>query len=133
MAFRWETLPMPDRMFAAARVDGGVIYYVGLAVVVVILLGTLIAFYRTWEEIHEDEEPDSPQDLLESFRLAHAAGQIDDRELERVRALLSAGGAATPCAQPASRPSAAVSDGEGFGPEDSSDAAQPNGKAPRSV
>jgi hypothetical protein len=124
---------MPDRVFAAARVDGGVIYYVGLAVVVVILLGTLIAFYRTWAEIHEDEEPDSPQDLLESFRQAHAAGQIDDRELERVRALLSAGGGATSGAHPASRPSAAVSDGDGFGPRDSSDSAEPNGTAPRSV
>ena len=60
--------------------------------VVVILIGTLIAFYRPWEEIHEVEEPDSPADLLESFRQAHAEGSWMTGELDRVRSLLSAGG-----------------------------------------
>jgi hypothetical protein len=73
----------------AARVDVGSLYYVGLAVVVLILIIALISFFRTWTEIHEDDEPDSPEDLLESFRAAHAAGQIDDRELERLGHLLS--------------------------------------------
>lgn len=75
---------------AAARVDTGFIYYLGLAVVVAITVFTLIALYRTWNEIHEDVEPDSPEDLFESLREAHAAGQIDDRELERVRQVLAA-------------------------------------------
>ena len=38
-----------------------------------------------WEEIHDVEEPDSPTDLLESFEEAHAAGELDDEEFERVR------------------------------------------------
>ena len=126
---------MPDRLFAAARRRQRVcIYYVGLAVVVVILLGTLIAFYRTWEEIHEDEEPDSPQDLLESFRKAHAAGEIDDRELERVRT------ASLRRRRRDGRAHAGESSigrrvrGRKFRPgQDSSDAAQPNGRMPRSV
>lgn len=91
MAFRWDTALITEGVYAAARVDAGAIYYVGLAVIVLILVGTLIAFYRTWVEIHEDEEPNSPQDLMESFREAHAAGQIDDGELERVRRLLLTG------------------------------------------
>jgi hypothetical protein len=81
-----------DRLLVAARVDVGWYYYVGLAVVVLILIITLISFARTWMEIHEDEEPDAPEDLLDSFREAHAAGQIDDRELDRLTTLLSAGG-----------------------------------------
>ncbi len=79
----------PHWVFAAARMDTGVVYYVGLAIIVAIMIGTIIAFYRTWAEIHEDTEPDSPQELFEAFREAHAAGQIDDRELERVRGLLT--------------------------------------------
>jgi hypothetical protein len=78
-------------LLAAGKVDAGLVYYIGLAVVIVILVGTIIAFYRTWVEIHEDEEPDSPADLLESFQQAHAEGQIDAQELERVRRLLSVG------------------------------------------
>jgi hypothetical protein len=53
------------------------------------LVGVLIAAYRTWEEIHDVEEPDSPVDLLETFRQAHAQGEIDDHELDRVRRLLT--------------------------------------------
>jgi hypothetical protein len=34
------------------------------------------------------EEPDSPGDLLASFEQAHAAGELDDEEFERVRARL---------------------------------------------
>ena len=80
-------------LFAAAAVDTrSWWYYGGLAVVVLIVLGTLIAFYRTWEEIHEVEEPDSPADLLESFRKAHAEGELDAKEFDRVRSLLEAGG-----------------------------------------
>ena len=75
----------------AARVDSGPLYYVGLAVMVVILIWTLIVAYRHWEEMNDVEEPDSPADLLESFRQAHAEGELDDQELDRVRRLLSTG------------------------------------------
>jgi hypothetical protein len=115
-------------MFAAGRLDVGAMYYVGLAVVVVILVVALLSFYRTWMEIHEDEEPDSPQDLLESFREAHAAGQIDARELERVQTLLTAGAATTAGALPVTRPSAAMAEGKGPDsalPPDSSDLNRP--------
>lgn len=82
-------------LVAAVRVDAGLTYYLGLAVVVVVLGVALIAFYRVWTEVQEDEEPDSPEDLFESFREAHAAGQIDDRELERLSRLLSDAGGRT--------------------------------------
>jgi uncharacterized membrane protein len=64
-------------------------YYVGLAVLVVLMLVALIQAYRMWEEIHEVEEPDTPDDLLETFEEAHAAGELDDEEFERVRRRLS--------------------------------------------
>ena len=51
----------------------------------------LIAAYRTWEEISDVEEPDSPADLLESFEQAHQEGELDQQELDRVRTLLSTG------------------------------------------
>jgi uncharacterized membrane protein len=79
----------------AAQAVGGVAvsaryYYVGLAILVVLLVFALIKAYRTWEEIHEDLEPDSPHDLLESFEEAHAAGELNDEELERLRQRLGA-------------------------------------------
>src|SRR5215469_4445034 len=55
-------------------------YYVGLAVLVVLLVVSLVTAYRVWVEIHDVEEPDSPADLLQSFELAHAAGDLDDEE-----------------------------------------------------
>jgi uncharacterized membrane protein len=91
MKLGWVAMVTQTGLLAAGRIDSGLVYYIGLAVVVVIMVGAIVKFYSTWEEIHEDEEPDSPADLLESFRQAHADGQIDDKELERVRGLLSAG------------------------------------------
>jgi hypothetical protein len=80
--------------WAAAAVDRGTAYYIGLAVLVVIMIGVLIAAYRTWEEINDVEDPDSPADLLESFEQAHQEGELDEQELDRVRRLLSAGNGA---------------------------------------
>ena len=37
------------------------------------------------------EEPDSPEDLLASFEQAHAAGELNAQELERVRERLGRG------------------------------------------
>jgi uncharacterized membrane protein len=76
-------------VLGAAPVRGLVVsaryYYLGLAILMVLLLVALVKAYRTWEEIHEDEEPDSSRDLLEKFVEAHAAGEMDDEEFERVR------------------------------------------------
>ena len=60
-----------------------------------------------WEEIHDVEEPDSPDDLLETFEEAHAAGELDDEEFARVRRRL-----ASPPAQPADTPAPASTDHE---------------------
>jgi hypothetical protein len=76
------------RLWAAAAF--GPSYYVGLALLVVVLVAALISVYRVWGEIHEDEEPDSPADLLKSFEQAHAAGVLDKEELDRVRRRLQA-------------------------------------------
>jgi hypothetical protein len=74
-------------------------YYVGLGVLVVLMLVAGIKAYRMWEELHDVAEPDSPLDLLESFEEAHAAGELDDQEFERVRKRLAgpvAGGSPVP-------------------------------------
>jgi hypothetical protein len=60
-------------------------YYIGLALLVAVALVALYKAYRVWEEIHDVEEPDSPADLLQSFSQAHAAGELDDDEFDRVR------------------------------------------------
>jgi hypothetical protein len=60
-------------------------YYVGLAFLSVAAILLSIHAYRVWQEISEVEEPDSPIDLLESFEQAHAEGELDDQELDRVR------------------------------------------------
>jgi hypothetical protein len=78
--------------WAAGPVVSSTSYYIGLAVLIVIMIGVLIAAYRTWWEINDVEEPDSPADLLESFEQAHAEGELDKHELDRVRQLLSTSG-----------------------------------------
>jgi uncharacterized membrane protein len=64
-------------------------YYVGLGVLVVLMLVAGIKAYRMWEELQDVAEPDSPADLLETFEEAHAAGELDDQEFERVRRRLA--------------------------------------------
>jgi hypothetical protein len=64
-------------------------YYLGLGILVVLMVVAFVKAYRMWEELHDVEEPDSPTDLLESFEEAHAAGELDDEEFERVRRRLT--------------------------------------------
>jgi hypothetical protein len=64
-------------------------YYLGLGILVVLMVVALVKAYRMWEELHDVEEPDSPTELLESFEEAHAAGELDDEEFERVRRRLA--------------------------------------------
>jgi len=64
-------------------------YWIGLGLLVVVLLVALIKGYREWQEIHDVEEPDSPDDLLRSFREAHALGELDDDEFQRIERRLS--------------------------------------------
>lgn len=88
---------------AEPRRQYGSAYYAGLAVVAVVVLIAVVGFYRVWREVREEEEPDSPEEVLESFRRAHAAGEIDDRELERVTSVLRPG-KAQPRPRPEPRP-----------------------------
>jgi uncharacterized membrane protein len=80
-------------LFAARSAPGFKIstsnYYLGLAILLALLFIALVQAYRMWVEIHDVEEPDSPTDLLETFEEAHAAGELDDEEFERVRRRLA--------------------------------------------
>ncbi len=71
-----------------AAISFGAYYYVGLVLLSIIMIALLVHAYRVWEEIHDVEEPDSPSDLLDSFEQAHAEGELDAQELDRVRTLL---------------------------------------------
>jgi len=64
-------------------------YYVGLAILLVLVLIASVQAYRMWEEIHDVEEPDSPAELLETFEEVHASGELDDEEFARVRRRLA--------------------------------------------
>jgi cytochrome c-type biogenesis protein CcmH/NrfG len=60
-------------------------YYVGLGLLVVLLVIAMVKAYRVWEEIRDVEQPDSPADLLQAFQEARDAGELDDKEMERIR------------------------------------------------
>jgi hypothetical protein len=74
---------------------GSSAYWLGVGLLAVAVLVLLIWGYREWQELREDEEPDSPDDLLDAFRIAHARGELDDEEFRRVQQRLS-----TPPASP---------------------------------
>lgn len=76
-------------------------YWLGLALLSVVLLFALLRAYREWQEIHDVEEPDSPDDLLRSFRAAHALGELDDDEMQRVERRLSSASASSGADDPA--------------------------------
>jgi len=61
----------------------------GTIVVIVALFVAVIVGWWYWREAHEEITPDAPEDLLASFEEAHAAGEIDDEEIKRLRAKLS--------------------------------------------
>jgi uncharacterized membrane protein len=79
-------------------------YYVGLALLIVMIVIALVKAYRVWEEIRDVEEPDSPADLLQSFEEARAAGELNEEEMERVRQQLAR--SAMPAAKKSSPPAA---------------------------
>ena len=66
----------------------GTSYYIGLTLLTILVVVLLVYAYRVWAEIHEDIESDTPSDLLDTFKEAHAAGELDEEELRRVRQLL---------------------------------------------
>ncbi len=84
----WSRTACTELAGLTAVVLGGAAYYVGLLLLSIVSMMLLIHAYRVWQEIHEEEEPDSPIDLLESFEQAHAEGELNDQEMDRVRRLL---------------------------------------------
>jgi uncharacterized membrane protein len=86
--FFWSRTLAKEIAGLTAVAFGGTTYYIGLVLLSVAAIMLSIHAYRVWQEIHEEEEPDSPADLLESFEQAHAEGELDEQELERVRRLL---------------------------------------------
>jgi hypothetical protein len=67
------------------------IKYAPLVLFAVVLAVLLVKAVRVWQEIHDVEEPATPGELLASLEGAHAAGELDDAEIERVRQQLVGG------------------------------------------
>ena len=57
---------------------------------VALVVGALWA-YRVWREAHgeDDDLNETPEDLLQQFREARDAGELDDAEFTRIRLLLA--------------------------------------------
>lgn len=102
MTSGWGAVPHIVQPVLAAGVASGWKYYAGLAVVLGVTMLAIVVFYREWQEMHDVEEPDRPQDILDSFVQAHAQGNLDAGELERVRRLLSDDSEGRPAGTPAS-------------------------------
>jgi hypothetical protein len=79
-------------------------YYVGLALLIVMIVFALVKAYRVWAEIQDVEEPASPADLLQSFEEARAAGELNEEEMERVRQRLARSAMPAPKKSSASAP-----------------------------
>jgi uncharacterized membrane protein len=100
-------------------------YYVGLALLAIVMTLLIIKLYREWWDIHDVEEPDSPEDLLRSFERVHACGEIDDQELERVRQRLGQNSAAS-----SARPQFPTLDEDGVQPAPGDSARPPSETSP---
>jgi hypothetical protein len=67
------------------RIDSFAGRYGPLVLLAVLLAVLLTKAVRTWQEIHEVEEPATPDELLASLEDAHVAGELDDDEIAKVR------------------------------------------------
>jgi len=66
-------------------------YYLGLVLLVIVLVFAIIKVRRVWEEIHEESSPDRPEELVRSFEEAYRAGELDEAEFARVKAMIENG------------------------------------------
>jgi hypothetical protein len=51
------------------------------------VIGIPIA-YRSWREAHEEDDPVTDDDVLAGIEEAYAAGELDEAEFRRARALI---------------------------------------------
>ncbi len=88
-------IPLEDATFGwivgAGAVSYDRAYYIGLAILAVLLVVAIVKARGVWDEIHEEIEPVDPDELLRSFEQAHADGAIDDAEFARVKSKLATG------------------------------------------
>jgi FtsZ-interacting cell division protein ZipA len=59
--------------------------YLPIILLAIVLVALLIKAHRLWQEIHEVDEVVTTDELLDSLEQAHADGELDDEEIERVR------------------------------------------------
>jgi uncharacterized membrane protein len=84
------------RAAAFAAISPAAWYNLGLATILVAGLIAFIWAYRVWSEVNEEEDPATPDELMEAFEEARAAGELDDEEYARVRERLRQSGSSPP-------------------------------------
>ena len=80
------------------------ITYLPLVLLAVLLVVSLIKAVSLWKEINEVDEPVTPGDLLAAFEQAHADGELNDDEFQRVRQQLASCPSGDQSAATCSRP-----------------------------
>jgi hypothetical protein len=67
------------------RIESFAWRYVPLVILAALLVVLLTKAVRTWQEIHDVEEPATPDEVLAALEDAHRAGELDDDEIAKVR------------------------------------------------
>jgi uncharacterized membrane protein len=60
-------------------------YNIGLAVVLLVLLLACYWAYEMWQEVNEEVDPATADELMASFDQARIAGELDEEEYAKVR------------------------------------------------
>ncbi len=63
-------------------------YYLGAALLAVVVVFAILKARSVYEEIHEDIEPEHPQEILRTLEDAHHQGELDAEEFARVKSML---------------------------------------------
>ena len=83
-----------------ADISAAAWYNIGLALVLCALAVAGVMAYRMWQEMHEEIDPATPEELLASFEQARAEGELDEEEYARVQSRLQKNSLNLPGAKP---------------------------------
>jgi len=92
-----------ERVVLLAALSPAAWYNIGLVVVLIALAIAGVMAYRVWQEVNEEIEPATPEELLASFEQARAEGELDDDEYARVRRQIEKPASHPPSSEPARR------------------------------
>lgn len=88
--------PRVHDLASFAAISPAAWYYLGLLAMVLLLAIASYWAYKVWSDVHIAEEPTTPDELMEAFEEARAAGELDDEEYARVRERIQGPGTGPP-------------------------------------